>query len=126
MTDCTMYEWFAGSVDRYPDEPALEVEDLSLTYRELHALVLALAGEILTEYGSPPKRVGLLASRSVIAFTGYLAALRLGATVIPLNPEHPAQRNQLIADAAAFDVLLADDPTATPLPKAPTVLVSRS
>ena len=71
-------------------------------------------GKSLRRMASPPKRVGLLAARSVVAFTGYLAALRLGATVMPLNPEHPAQRNQLIAELAAFDVLLADDPgTAT-------------
>lgn len=105
----TLYEWFTGSVRRFPDEPALEVRGESITYAELHRRVVSLADRVLREHGKPPQRLGLLAARSLVAFTGYLAALRLGATVTPLNPGYPGQRNRMVAELAGIDVLLVDE-----------------
>jgi FkbH-like protein/amino acid adenylation domain-containing protein len=105
----SLYDWFARSVRRHPDALALEVHDQRLTYLDLSHRADDLAARILHEHGRSPTRVALLANRSVGAFAGYLAALRLGATVVPLNPEHPVQRNVMIKDLARPDVLLADD-----------------
>jgi FkbH-like protein/amino acid adenylation domain-containing protein len=105
----SLYEWFARSVRRRPDALALEVRDQRLTYLNLSHRADDLAARILRDHGRSPTRVALLANRSVMAFAGYLAALRLGATVVPLNPEHPVQRNVMIKDLARPDVLLADD-----------------
>lgn len=104
----TLYEWFARSVERWPDEPAVEVLDASLTYQRLHNVALALAGRIVREHGGTPARIALLASRSVTAFAGYLAAQRLGATVTPLNPDYPMSRNRTVCELAGVDVALVD------------------
>ena len=104
----TLYQWFSASVRRYPDAVALEVGDRSLTYRELDACSAAVATYLLRTHGSPPKRVGLLASRSLVAFAGYLGATRLGATVLPLNPAYPLARNEVMVEAAPCDVVLDD------------------
>src|SRR5439155_24850734 len=72
----------------------------------------AAASTILATHGSGPNRVALLASRSLVAFAGYLAALRLGATVVPLNPTHPLYRNELICRSIPLDVLITDGPAA--------------
>lgn len=109
MTNRTLYEWFSRSVRLYPDAPALELAGATLSYRALEACAGALAGRIVRAYGGPPRRVALAANRSLVAFAGYLAIQRLGATVVPLNPGHPAPRNRLILDAAPCDVLLCDD-----------------
>jgi amino acid adenylation domain-containing protein len=105
----TLYDWFAASARRYPHAAALEVSGSALTYRELDDRAAALAALILREHGEPPARVALLANRSLVAFAGYLAALRLGASVMPLNPGHPVARNRMICELAPFDVLLADE-----------------
>jgi len=105
----TLYEWFTGSVERFPDEPALDVRDTVVSYRELHRRVVSLADRIVREHGRAPERMALLAARSLVAFTGYLAALRLGATVTPLNPGYPAQRNRTVCALAGVDVVLADE-----------------
>jgi amino acid adenylation domain-containing protein len=112
----TLYQCFADSARRHPDLPALEVAEQSLTYRQLHRCAGALAARILAEHGRVPARVGLFAARSVVAFAGYLAALRLGAAVVPLNPEFPVQRNRLVCELAGLDVLVADDAGALRLP----------
>lgn len=105
----TLYEWFARSAERIPDAPALDVGGETLTYRELRRCAEAVATEILAAHGTAPRRVALLATRSLTAFAGYLAALRLGAAVVPLNPAHPVYRNEIIAAAVRCEVLIADE-----------------
>jgi len=106
----TAYAWFARSADAYGDDAiALEVGEERLTYARLRALAERLAARLVEAAGgTPPRRVGLLAGRSVAAYAGYLAALRAGATVIPLNPEHPSARTADIVRAAEAEVVLAD------------------
>ncbi|MGW2057043.1 amino acid adenylation domain-containing protein [Streptomyces sp. NPDC001840] len=109
MTDVlTMYEWFERSVDRHAGQPALEAGGERLTYRELRAAAEAVAGRILQEHGTVPSRVSVIATRSVVSLSGYLAALRLGAAVTPVNPAFPASRNRVICELAGSEVLIAD------------------
>jgi amino acid adenylation domain-containing protein len=108
MSTPTLYEWFAASAARLPDAVALEVDDREVTYRELDELSARLATRLVAECGGVPKRVALLASRSLLAFAGYLAITRLGAVVVPLNPDHPVARGRDIRAAARPDLLLAD------------------
>jgi amino acid adenylation domain-containing protein len=106
----TLYEWFSATADRHPDAPALEVDSHELTYGRLRHLAERLADRLIAAHGGvPPRRVGLLASRSVTAYAGYLAVLRAGATVVPLNPDYPPGRNAAVAAAARLDMVLAED-----------------
>jgi FkbH-like protein/amino acid adenylation domain-containing protein len=117
----TLYQWFADSAEVHPDEPALELRDEVLTYRELRDRAEALAARIVGAHGGVPGRVALLASRSVTAYAGYLAVQRLGATVIPLNPGYPAARNATVCALVAPDVLVADEAGAAQLADLPPV-----
>ncbi|MFB7253201.1 AMP-binding protein [Streptomyces nojiriensis] len=123
----TLYQWFEESALRHPGLPALEIGDEVLTYGEVRALALTLADRIAAKHGSLPARVALAATRSVAAYAGYLAIQRLGAAVVPLNPDYPAQRNLDIAQRAGVEVALVDTRSAglfTRLPERhrPTVL----
>jgi amino acid adenylation domain-containing protein len=109
MTKELLYDWFADSARRYPDETALEVRGAQLSYRELQACAEYVAARFVAGAGSAPRRIGVLASRSPAAYIGYLAALLARATVIPLNPAYPPARNRAIAQASAIDVLILDD-----------------
>ncbi|HEX6473253.1 MAG TPA: amino acid adenylation domain-containing protein [Streptosporangiaceae bacterium] len=109
MSAPTLYEWFARSAERMPEAIALEVAGERFSYGELRDRAEAVATTLVAAHGGPPRRVALLASRSVVAFTGYLAALRLGAVVVPVNPGHPAYRNELICAAFRCEVLVVDD-----------------
>ncbi|MFE9097440.1 amino acid adenylation domain-containing protein [Streptomyces sp. NPDC007264] len=106
----TAYAWFARSADAYGDDAvALEVGDDRLGYAALRDLAERLAARLVAAAGgSPPRRVGLLANRSVTAYAGYLAVLRAGAAVVPLNPEHPQPRTAGIVKTAEVEVVLAD------------------
>jgi amino acid adenylation domain-containing protein len=113
MADRSLYQWFADTADRLPDAPALEVDGQTLTYRELREAAENVARRIIKEHGGVPGRLALLASRSLVAFAGYLAALRLGCVVTPVNPGHPVERNRTVCGLAGVDVLLADSVVAS-------------
>ncbi|QYC42691.1 Linear gramicidin synthase subunit D [Nonomuraea coxensis DSM 45129] len=106
----TLYRWFADSAARHGGRVALEVGGDRHTYAELDALSLRLAAEVARACGGPPSRVGLYAAHGVLAYAGYLAVQRLGATVVPLNPAAPPARNRAVAAAAGLDLVLADGP----------------
>ncbi|KAB8190935.1 amino acid adenylation domain-containing protein [Nonomuraea phyllanthi] len=117
----TLYQWFADSAARHGGRVALEVGGGRHTYAELDALSRRLAAEIVAACGEPPGRVGLYAARSVLAYAGYLAVQRLGATVVPLNPAAPDARNRAIAKAAGLDLVLADAALRPPVLPAATL-----
>ncbi|WP_416966613.1 amino acid adenylation domain-containing protein [Streptomyces sp. 4F14] len=98
-----LYGRFARAAERYPDETALEVAGSKLTYRQLRS-----AADELAEKIGQVKRVGLLVSRTLPTYVGWLAVLRAGAAVVPLNPEHPDVRIAEIGRAAGLDLILAD------------------
>ncbi|AKA07640.1 peptide synthetase [Streptomyces noursei ZPM] len=113
----TLYDWFAAAVDRHGERPALEVAGTTLDYAQLAARVDALAVRLRQHVGArPPRRIGLLAARTTVAYAGYLAVQRLGATVVPLGPTFPAGRNAAVARAADLDAVLADTTADHPEP----------
>jgi amino acid adenylation domain-containing protein len=119
----TLYAWFTDAAERYGHHPALEVGTEKLTYCELRELAEALAARLVAANdGVLPRRVGLLAGRSVTAYAGYLAVLRTGATVIPLNPEYPASRTAAMAAAAGLDLVITDDVPAAGAAPAPLLV----
>ena len=73
------------SAARSPDKPALVIDDVSLTYEEVHTAAQRLAGG-LTKLGvRRGQHVGIMVP-NVPAFTiAYYAAHYIGAPVVPLN-----------------------------------------
>jgi amino acid adenylation domain-containing protein len=104
----TLDELFTSSAVRHPHRTALEVGDQTLTYAELDRLASRLAGEILRATGRRPARVGLLAAHSLTAYAGYLAALRLGAAAVPMNPAYPPARHLAVVKDGALDMVVGD------------------
>jgi amino acid adenylation domain-containing protein len=112
----TLYEWFAASVRRWPDFEAVRIRGSSVSYRRLADLADTVAGQIVRSHDGAPRRVALLAARSLVAYVGYLAVQRLGATVVPLNPRYPLPRNQAMCALADVDLVLSDGAQAVPAP----------
>jgi amino acid adenylation domain-containing protein len=103
------YAWFARAAERFGYVTALEVGTDTLTYRALQRRAERLATRLVAAHGGRlPTRVGLLAGRTVAAYVGYLAVLRVGAAVVPLNPESPPARNAAVTRAAGLDLVVMD------------------
>jgi amino acid adenylation domain-containing protein len=106
--EATLHTWFRQAVTRHPDAVALEVAGEFLTYSDLADRADRLAARIVASAGTLPRAVGLVASRSVTTYAGYLAALALSATVIPLNPAFPEARNKAMCLAAGVSTVIGD------------------
>ncbi|SFB13831.1 amino acid adenylation domain-containing protein [Amycolatopsis marina] len=109
MTNRSLFDWFRASAQAYPDNVALELGVETFTYRELMGAVEQVSAVMRTAHDGVLQRVGLMTARSVPGYIAYLAALRLGATVVPLNPANPSARNLDISAAAELDLTMLDD-----------------
>lgn len=105
----TLYSWFRDSALRHPETTAIEVAGETVRYRELLDLVERLASRLVGAAGRRPAAVGLLVARSLAGYAGYLAALRLAATVVPLNPEFPVDRNARMCQRSQVATVVADE-----------------
>ncbi|MFB7940750.1 amino acid adenylation domain-containing protein [Streptomyces sp. NPDC056049] len=107
-TPATLWAWFDRTAARHPDEPALEAAGTVLTYGELRRAAEHVAARLVAAHGSAPRRVSVMATRSVAVLAAYLAGQRLGATVTPVNPGFPAERNRMIVELSGAEILVAD------------------
>jgi amino acid adenylation domain-containing protein/non-ribosomal peptide synthase protein (TIGR01720 family) len=79
-----------------PDATAVVCGPASLTYGELEERSRRLAQRLVARGVRVGDVVGLHAERSVDAVAGFLAILRAGAVYLPLDPEHPPGRRELV------------------------------
>lgn len=104
-----LYDWFARTAARLPDRAALEVEGQSFTYAEVDAMVASTAARLidLRRDSDAEWSIGLMSTRSLSAYIGYLAILRVGAAVVPLGPRFPQSRNIAICKAANVRIVVS-------------------
>ncbi|MFD8887169.1 amino acid adenylation domain-containing protein [Streptomyces erythrochromogenes] len=92
---------FISVARRFPDRPALRLGARTVAYRELDELSGALAARIAART-APGATVAVTGRDRLDHVVGLLAALRAGATYLPLDREAPEERNRWIrADAGA-------------------------
>jgi len=100
---------FYENAKRSPERLALSVDERDLTYGELAALSKRIAARLEQGPAFEAKRVGILASRSWVAYAGILGACWAGAAYVPLQPNWPEQRLLRILEAIELDALVVDD-----------------
>lgn len=116
-----LHDVFAASRKAFASRTAVEVRGRRFSYAETGAIADALAAALVNR--GRPRRVGVVGTRTPGAYLGYLAALRTGATVVPLNPAFPPARVAAICEAARVEVVLADDAAADLAGSAPVLRV---
>jgi amino acid adenylation domain-containing protein len=103
-----LHHWFLDGLAINPDGPAVAINNAQWTYAQLHDLATGYAARLTAAGGPPPRRVGVLAAKSIEAYAGVLGALYAGAAYIPLGPDAPVERNVAVAVAAQVDALVVD------------------
>jgi non-ribosomal peptide synthetase-like protein len=101
-----LHHFFEATCDRTPDSVALECDGRRLTYRDLDQHANRLANHLLATGLKPGSRVGILVQRSVAMYAALLAALKVDATFVPIDPSAPADRVRFIAGDSALDLVL--------------------
>ncbi|SFP23866.1 amino acid adenylation domain-containing protein [Variovorax sp. OK605] len=109
--DCTLAAHVARWSETTPDAPALEAGELRMSYREFDARINRMAHWLKARGVAAGGRVALELPRSADLLVAMLAAWRVGASYLPLDPEWPAARRRaVLADAAPSLVLQAAAP----------------
>ncbi|WP_274643352.1 non-ribosomal peptide synthetase [Pseudomonas serbica] len=92
------------------ERPALNVAGTALDYGHLHALSRAIQQRLLPllDQHDGPVVVGVCLPKCSALYAGILAILGCGAVYLPLEPDHPPQRQQYILTNAGAVLLLHD------------------
>jgi amino acid adenylation domain-containing protein len=99
---------FYESACKCPGRPALNVEGREFSYQEVLEEVLRVA-KWLCSGATAVKRVGILASRSLDACIGILAAAWIGAAYVPLDLAIPELGLIEILNRSGLNALVADN-----------------
>ncbi|MGC5664180.1 non-ribosomal peptide synthetase [Micromonospora sp. WMMD723] len=101
---------FAARVAADPHAPAVVDDDLTLSYAQLDAAADRLAGLLRQRGVGPGAIVAVALDRSWRAVVTLLAVLRCRAAYLPVDPQHPPARRELVLTDA--DPALVVTPTA--------------
>lgn len=99
---------FYNHAKNHPERIALWVDRRCFTYGELAEIIGRIAGWLQERGGGEVKLVGILASRTWVAYAGLLGACWVGAAYVPLNPDWPEQRLLRVLEMTEPDALLVD------------------
>lgn len=110
---------FLRAAAEFGEQPSLVVKDHTLSYRDVEETARRWAAALVERRLGRPKRVGVFAYRSEVAYIGTLASLFSGATFVPLNRTFPRERTRTMLQRAAVDALFVDRASA---PQLSTVL----
>ncbi|WP_235926471.1 non-ribosomal peptide synthetase, partial [Actinokineospora pegani] len=118
----TLPELVAGQCRTRPDALAVVVDGgESLTYAELEDRVARFAGALRERGVGHGAVVGVRLDRSAAQVVAMLAAQRVGAAYLPLDPDYPAERLAAMVEDArpAFVVDSPDLPVGPPVTEVP-------
>jgi amino acid adenylation domain-containing protein len=106
--DAALPNRFLRGLALAPSRPAIRAGDQNISYEAAHEMALRWAGTACAAPGGPPAAIGVLAGKSAVGYVAVLAALYAGATVVPLNPDFPADRIRQMLDASGARTVFAD------------------
>ncbi|MFF4603841.1 amino acid adenylation domain-containing protein [Streptomyces sp. NPDC001339] len=85
-------------VRELPDDIAVVCGETSLTYRELNTRANRLARALVARGAAPGRTVAIALPRSADLVVAALAVLKSGAAYLPIDPDHPAERNTVVLE----------------------------
>jgi amino acid adenylation domain-containing protein/non-ribosomal peptide synthase protein (TIGR01720 family) len=111
-----LHRLFEAQVERTPDNIAVVFEDKSLTYDELNRRSNILANRLKKFGVEPDILAGLCVERSLEMVIGILAVLKAGGAYIPIDPDYPQGRIDLMISDSKAKVLITQKNLADRLP----------
>jgi len=90
--DRLIHEGFEQQVDTQPDAPALEMDGVSLTFREVEERANRLAHYLIERGAGSGKFVCVCLNRSPELVISILAITKAGAAYVPMDPAYPVER----------------------------------
>jgi amino acid adenylation domain-containing protein len=99
-------EWLSRGIKNHNDAAALTLNDITLRYGELDLLSTRIANYLIGRGIGHGDRVGLCLNRSVEMVAALIGILKAGAAYVPLDPEYPPERLEMMVEDAGLRCLL--------------------
>jgi len=104
--ECKLYEFFEAQAKQTPTAIAIEFEDQYLTYAQLNAKANRLA-RLLSQQGvGPDSIVAICFERGIPQILAILAILKAGGAFLPLDPDDPTLRKEMLIVNTNAKILL--------------------
>ncbi|HKP81192.1 MAG TPA: amino acid adenylation domain-containing protein, partial [Pyrinomonadaceae bacterium] len=110
-----IHELFEQQAARTPEATAVIFGAERLSYRELNERANQWAHHLRSLGAGPEKPIGIALERSPEMIAGVLAILKAGAAYLPLSPDTPPERLEMMLQDAGIELLLTQ-------PKLPDLL----
>ncbi|KAL6233521.1 hypothetical protein BDW75DRAFT_241920 [Aspergillus navahoensis] len=111
MADLCIHDLVYQQLLSRPDAQAIHAFDGHLTYRELDILAARLASHLVGLGVGPEVMVATIFEKTKWAVVTYLAVVKAGGTIVPVNHQHPKQRVQTLVQSIGTKLILtSQDP----------------
>ncbi len=104
--------FFDRAAALWPDHVAVEHGDATLSYRDLHARVQALAAGLQALDPQPGSRVGICCYNTIEHLVAWLAVLAAGKVWVPLQPMNPAPELVRAVGFTGASIVIVEERTA--------------
>ncbi|MBK6640427.1 MAG: AMP-binding protein [Bacteroidetes bacterium] len=93
------------SFQHYQQLPAFCIDNTFYTYRDLAERIKGIQNQILEAGPVPNSNIGVMTFNDIETYASILAILFSGHAFVPINPEHPADRNEAILEQAEISII---------------------
>jgi amino acid adenylation domain-containing protein len=105
-TDQCIHELFEQQVSRTPDACAVELENATLSYRQLDSKAATVADRLREAGVRPGDSIVICIDRSVDMLVGLIAVLKAGCAYVPLDSQYSLERLPWVLEDTGAPVLL--------------------
>ena len=109
LPDDTLRDRIERQIAATPDAVAVVFEGKQLTYRQLDLRATAVADRLRAAGAGPEQVVAVALPRSVELMVALVGVLKSGAAYVPLDPDLPAERAEVIAKDSHALLTITDD-----------------
>ncbi|KAL4939595.1 hypothetical protein BDV06DRAFT_224867 [Aspergillus oleicola] len=111
ISDACIQDLVHQQLQSRPEAQAVCAFDGNLTYLELDDLASRLASHLVGLGVSPEVTVATILEKTKWAVVTYLAVLKAGGTIVPINHQHPRQRVEALVQSVGAKILLTSQDT---------------
>lgn len=98
ISPCTLAELFKNSTEKYPDRTFVSDFSGSLTYKETDILSDKIAKGLIASGIKKGDRISVIGNRNNETIVNIIAAVKVGAVFVPVNPQYPEERRKYICE----------------------------
>lgn len=110
LNNKTIIDLFEEQVNKTPDIVAVEYDDIKISYRDLNTRVNQLCHYLSNLHLASTKNIGIFTNRTIDTIVGILAILKMGSTLVPIDPLYPEERIAHMIKTADLEFILSSSP----------------